>query len=130
LYRWDTYRIEIQKDIYTILKILLSKDTKYIFVSLSICIIAKEIQRSLPKRSKRIPLSNKTTRLRNHRKPSKNVYMWNNSEKERKIKCYWQWQVERNQHQPGQQVDNRVKEASGEMKCHYRTKKQSTLRLW
>jgi hypothetical protein len=40
LYRWDTYRIEIQKDTDTILKILLSRDTKYRFVSLSICIVS------------------------------------------------------------------------------------------
>jgi hypothetical protein len=40
LYRWDTYRIEIQKDTDTIFKILLSKDTKYRFVSLSICIVS------------------------------------------------------------------------------------------
>jgi hypothetical protein len=40
LYRWDTYRIEIQKDTDTILKILLSRDTKYRFVFLSICIIS------------------------------------------------------------------------------------------
>jgi hypothetical protein len=40
LYHWDTYRIEIQKDTNTILKILLSRDTKYRFVSLSICIVS------------------------------------------------------------------------------------------
>jgi hypothetical protein len=40
LYRWDTYRIEIQKDTDTILKILLSRDTNYRFVSLSICIVS------------------------------------------------------------------------------------------
>jgi hypothetical protein len=40
LYRWDTYRIKMQKDTNTILKILLSRDTKYKFVSLSICIIS------------------------------------------------------------------------------------------
>jgi hypothetical protein len=40
LYCWDTYRIEIQKDTNTILKILLFKDTKYRFVSLSICIVS------------------------------------------------------------------------------------------
>jgi hypothetical protein len=34
------YRIEIQKDTDTILKILLSRDTKYRFVSLSICIVS------------------------------------------------------------------------------------------
>jgi hypothetical protein len=40
LYHWDTYRIEIQKDTDTILKILLSRDTKYRFVFLSICIVS------------------------------------------------------------------------------------------
>jgi hypothetical protein len=40
LYRFDTYRIEIQKDTDTILKILLSRDTKHRFVSLSICIVS------------------------------------------------------------------------------------------
>jgi hypothetical protein len=40
LYCWDMYRIEIQKDTDTILKILLSRDTKYRFVSLSICIVS------------------------------------------------------------------------------------------
>jgi hypothetical protein len=40
LYRWDTYRIEIQKDTDTIFKILLSRDTKHRFVSLSICIVS------------------------------------------------------------------------------------------
>jgi hypothetical protein len=40
LYRSDTYRIEIQKDTDMILKILHSRDTKYKFVSLSICIVS------------------------------------------------------------------------------------------
>jgi hypothetical protein len=40
LHCWDTYRIEIQKDTDTVLKILLSRDTKYRFVSLSICIVS------------------------------------------------------------------------------------------
>jgi hypothetical protein len=40
LYRWDTYRIEIQKDTDAILKILLSRDTKYRFVFLSIFIVS------------------------------------------------------------------------------------------
>jgi hypothetical protein len=39
LIRWDTYRIEIQKDTDMILKILLYRETKYRFVS-SICIIS------------------------------------------------------------------------------------------
>jgi hypothetical protein len=40
LYHWDTYRIEIQKDTDMILKILLSRDTNYRFVSLSICFVS------------------------------------------------------------------------------------------
>jgi hypothetical protein len=37
------YRIEIQKDTYTILKIFLSRDTKYRFIFLSICIVSNKI---------------------------------------------------------------------------------------
>jgi hypothetical protein len=54
LYRWDTYRIEIQKDTNTILKILLSRDTKYRFVSLSICIVSNRKIRIVSNRKIRI----------------------------------------------------------------------------
>jgi ABC transporter transmembrane region len=40
LYHWDTYRIEIQKDTKMIIKIFLSRDIKYKFISLFIYIIS------------------------------------------------------------------------------------------